>query len=134
LPSSSGGTLESGVDRRHHASRDLTKIPVGLEILPRRRFGFPLRDRLMRSSTVVCATFSTRGTPGQVLSPDRDGIVVSSVGSCGRFPLWLRSVRLQELSTTLSEIVQRPALALVDSAFQPRALPRLAIVPLGFSS
>jgi hypothetical protein len=50
----------SGVDRRHHASRELTKPHIGLEILPRRRFGFPLRDRLMRSSTVVCATFSTR--------------------------------------------------------------------------
>jgi hypothetical protein len=51
LPSGSGDTLESGVDRRHHASRDLTKPHIGLEILPRRRFGFPLRDRLMRSST-----------------------------------------------------------------------------------
>src|SRR5260370_36737396 len=78
----------------------------------------------MPRSVLCCVLPLTQGTPGQVLPPDRDGIVVSSVGSCGRFPLWLRSVRLQELSTTLSEIVQRPALALVDTAFQPRALPR----------
>src|SRR4029077_16484506 len=37
-------------------------------------------------------------------------------------------VQLQELSTTLLEIVRRPALALVDTAFQARALPGLAIV------
>jgi hypothetical protein len=37
---------------------DLTKPHIGLEILPGRRFGFLLRDRLMRSSTVLCATFS----------------------------------------------------------------------------
>ena len=82
----------------------------------------------MPRSVLCCVLPLTQGTPGQVLPPDRDGIVVSSVGSCRRFPLWLRSVRLQELSTTLSEIVQRPALALVDTAFQPRALPPLAIV------
>jgi hypothetical protein len=52
--------ISGNVDRRHHASRDLTKPHIGLEILPRRRFGFLLRDHLMRSSTVVCATFSTR--------------------------------------------------------------------------
>jgi hypothetical protein len=32
-------------------------------------------------------TTPARGTPGQVLPPDHDGIVVSFVGTCGRFRL-----------------------------------------------
>jgi hypothetical protein len=53
--------LESGVDRRHHASRDLTKPHIGLEILPFTVFGFPLRHRVMRLSTVVWSTFKHSG-------------------------------------------------------------------------
>src|SRR3984893_7296921 len=83
----------------------------------------------MPRSALYCVLLLTHGTPMKGLPPDQDGIVVSFVGSCGRFRPWLRSVRLQELSTTLLlDIVQRPGHGLLDTAVQPRALPLPAVV------
>jgi hypothetical protein len=53
------GRIDRG-ETPHNLATAVTKPHIGLAILPLRRCGFPLRDRLTRSSTVVWATFSTR--------------------------------------------------------------------------